>query len=133
MSLASHYATSRCAISFELFPPKTEAGLASLCEHVRRVTQFQPSFFTCTYGAGGSTQGIPLLASAIPELGGETYADGVKGEADLALLGVSRDGLSTNLMTQWSHHVDEPYRVREIFSAFPPGGATNDPTIDQGF
>jgi methylenetetrahydrofolate reductase (NADPH) len=60
MSLASHYATSRCAISFELFPPKTEAGLASLCEHVRRLTQFQPSFFTCTYGAGGSTQGTTL-------------------------------------------------------------------------
>lgn len=60
MSLASHYATSRCAISFELFPPKTEAGLASLCEHVRRLTRFQPSFFTCTYGAGGSTQGATL-------------------------------------------------------------------------
>ncbi len=60
MTLASHYATSRCAISFELFPPKTEAGLRSLCENVRRLTQFQPSFFTCTYGAGGSTQGTTL-------------------------------------------------------------------------
>ena len=83
--------------------------------------------------AGGSTQGIPLMASAIPELGAESLADGVKGQAELALLGVSRDGSSTNLLTQWSHHVDEPYRVREIYSAFPPGGATNDPTIDQGF
>jgi len=60
MSLASHYATSSCAISFELFPPKTEKGLASLCEHVRRLKQFDPSFFTCTYGAGGSTQGTTL-------------------------------------------------------------------------
>ena len=60
MSLASHYATSRCAISFELFPPKTEAGLASLCENVRRLTQFKPDFFTCTYGAGGSTRGTTL-------------------------------------------------------------------------
>ncbi|MGI9474742.1 MAG: methylenetetrahydrofolate reductase [NAD(P)H] [Rubripirellula sp.] len=60
MSLASHYATSRCAISFELFPPKTEQGLKTLCENVERLQQFQPSFFTCTYGAGGSTQGTTL-------------------------------------------------------------------------
>ncbi len=60
MSLASHYATSHCAISFELFPPKTEAGLNSLCENVARLTKFGPSFFTCTYGAGGSTQGTTL-------------------------------------------------------------------------
>lgn len=60
MSLASHYATSRCAISFELFPPKTAAGLASLCENVRRLTEFKPDFFTCTYGAGGSTHGTTL-------------------------------------------------------------------------
>lgn len=60
MSLASHYATSRCAISFELFPPKTEAGMASLSDHVRRLNRFQPSYFTCTYGAGGSTRGTTL-------------------------------------------------------------------------
>lgn len=60
MSLASHYATSRCAISFELFPPKTEAGVEKLCENVRRLTEFNPEFFTCTYGAGGSTQGTTL-------------------------------------------------------------------------
>jgi len=60
MSLASHFTTSRCAISFELFPPKTEAGLQSLCENVIRLQQFEPAFFTCTYGAGGSTQGATL-------------------------------------------------------------------------
>ena len=60
MSLASHYAASSCAISFELFPPKTPAGLESLCDNVRRLMQFQPSFFTCTYGAGGSTRGTTL-------------------------------------------------------------------------
>ena len=60
MSLASHFATSRCAISFELFPPKTEAGLKALCDNVTRLKQFDPAFFTCTYGAGGSTQGATL-------------------------------------------------------------------------
>lgn len=60
MSLASHYAATGCAISFELFPPKTEAGMESLCENVRRLVKFQPSYFTCTYGAGGSTRGTTL-------------------------------------------------------------------------
>lgn len=60
MSLASHYAASSCAISFELFPPKTAAGLDSLSDNVRRLMQFKPSYFTCTYGAGGSTRGATL-------------------------------------------------------------------------
>ena len=60
MSLAEHYAGSNCAISFELFPPKTEAGLNSLCENIKKLMKFEPSYFTCTYGAGGSTQGTTL-------------------------------------------------------------------------
>ena len=60
MTLSSHFNGTRCAISFELFPPKTENGLATLCETVQRLTEFQPSFFTCTYGAGGSTRGTTL-------------------------------------------------------------------------
>jgi len=60
MSLASHFTTSRCAISFELFPPKTEAGMQNLSDNVTRLQQFDPAFFTCTYGAGGSTQDATL-------------------------------------------------------------------------
>ncbi len=60
MTLSSHYSESRCAISFELFPPKTRAGLDNLCDNVKRLTKFNPSYFTCTYGAGGSTQGATL-------------------------------------------------------------------------
>ena len=60
MSLASHYSDSRCAISFELFPPKTATGLDNLCQNVGRLLDFHPSYFTCTYGAGGSTQGTTL-------------------------------------------------------------------------
>jgi methylenetetrahydrofolate reductase (NADPH) len=47
-------------LSFELFPPKTEQGEASLFEHVARLVEFRPSFITCTYGAAGSTQGKTL-------------------------------------------------------------------------
>ncbi|MFK8113867.1 MAG: methylenetetrahydrofolate reductase [NAD(P)H] [Rubripirellula sp.] len=60
MSLASHYQSNRCAISFELFPPKTPAGMETLCANVKRLAEFNPAYFTCTYGAGGSTQGTTL-------------------------------------------------------------------------
>lgn len=56
MSLASHYIPGRRAISFELFPPKTAAGEEALFTHVAELAKFDPSYVTCTYGAGGSTR-----------------------------------------------------------------------------
>jgi methylenetetrahydrofolate reductase (NADPH) len=56
MTLAAHYRPGKCGLSFELFPPKTEAGEQALLHHVDRLMQFQPEFITCTYGAGGSTR-----------------------------------------------------------------------------
>jgi len=60
MSLSSVYASSECEISFELFPPKTEAGLEKLCQSIDRLMGFGPKFMTCTYGAGGSSQAMTL-------------------------------------------------------------------------
>ena len=54
-SLPELFKTKR-VLSFELFPPKTEKGEAALYRHVEALLKFKPDFFTCTYGAGGSTQ-----------------------------------------------------------------------------
>lgn len=56
MSLAKTYKTGKLGLSFELFPPKTQAGEEAMFSHVRQLMEFQPSFVTCTYGAGGSTR-----------------------------------------------------------------------------
>ncbi len=56
MRLPEIFSTTRFVLSFELFPPKTEQGEAALFNHVAKLVQFGPSFVTCTYGAGGSTQ-----------------------------------------------------------------------------
>lgn len=56
MSLAKFFDGSGRGLSFELFPPKTEEGIPSLLEAVGELCRFKPDFFTCTYGAGGSTQ-----------------------------------------------------------------------------
>ena len=59
-TLADTYGPSNFGLSFELFPPKTDAGVVALSRHVDRLVEFQPSFITCTYGAGGSTQSRTL-------------------------------------------------------------------------
>ena len=48
--------------SFEFFPPKTPEGLAKLRETVKQLAQYNPSFFSVTFGAGGSTQEGTLAA-----------------------------------------------------------------------
>lgn len=60
MSLARFFAPNRCALSFELFPPKTAEAMTQLRDTVERLAQFKPDFFTCTYGAGGSSQSTTL-------------------------------------------------------------------------
>jgi methylenetetrahydrofolate reductase (NADPH) len=47
---------SHQTFSFELFPPKTEKGIAKLHETVAKLNAHKPEFFSVTYGAGGSTQ-----------------------------------------------------------------------------
>lgn len=54
MNLAEIYSSNPFVLSFELFPPKSDKGMDSLLENVRRLLESGPNFITCTYGAGGS-------------------------------------------------------------------------------
>ena len=60
MKLSAAYGPAKFGLSFELFPPKTPQGVANLFQHVARLVESRPSFITCTYGAGGSTQELTL-------------------------------------------------------------------------
>ena len=55
MNIREAYGPGKFGLSFELFPPKTEKGETALFAHVEKLMAFQPSYITCTYGAGGST------------------------------------------------------------------------------
>lgn len=46
------------SFSFEFFPPKSPEGAASLLETVVKLQEFNPSFVSVTYGAGGSSRGL---------------------------------------------------------------------------
>jgi methylenetetrahydrofolate reductase (NADPH) len=56
MKVSAAYGTNKFGLSFELFPPKTEAGEEELFRHLVELAGFEPAFITCTYGAGGSTR-----------------------------------------------------------------------------
>ena len=43
-------------ISFEFFPPKTDAQVAMLEDTASRLARFRPSYVSVTYGAGGTSQ-----------------------------------------------------------------------------
>lgn len=43
-------------LSFEVFPPKTADGMTKLKREVTELNRLKPLYFSCTYGAGGSTR-----------------------------------------------------------------------------
>ena len=60
---------NRPSISFEFFPTKTDAGHEKLLATARRLAEYKPDFFSCTYGAGGSTRDRTL--NTVLQLDGE--------------------------------------------------------------
>jgi methylenetetrahydrofolate reductase (NADPH) len=54
--------TKRTPISFEFFPPKTDAGAEKLRIVHQELQLLNPEFFSITYGAGGSTRERTLAA-----------------------------------------------------------------------
>ncbi|MFD4959249.1 methylenetetrahydrofolate reductase [Microbacterium sp. NPDC058389] len=63
-------------ISFEVYPPRTEAGWPALHETIRHLASVDPRFISVTYGAGGSTGGrsLELLTHILRETDVEPLA-----------------------------------------------------------
>jgi len=56
MGIAELYDQSDPVVSFEFFPPKTDAGYRSLFRTIQELKQLSPGFVSVTMGAGGSTR-----------------------------------------------------------------------------
>ncbi|MHA6492075.1 methylenetetrahydrofolate reductase [NAD(P)H] [Pseudomonas borbori] len=81
--------------SFEFFPTKTEAGHEKLMNVARQLAGYNPDFFSCTYGAGGSTRDRTL--NTILQLDGEIK---VPAAPHLSCVGDSKAELR-ELLTQY--------------------------------
>jgi methylenetetrahydrofolate reductase (NADPH) len=56
MHIGDIFASDRTTVSFEFFPPKTQADAQALFENIALLEALQPSFVSVTYGAGGTTR-----------------------------------------------------------------------------
>ena len=56
MHINDIFSDRRTTISFEFFPPKSEAGWEGLYRTIHDLESLKPSFVSITYGAGGSTR-----------------------------------------------------------------------------
>ena len=59
----------RPLLSFEFFPPKSDADMDSLKHSATQLLTTEPDFVTCTYGAGGSTRKWRRLSTTRPAIG----------------------------------------------------------------
>ena len=83
--------------SFEFFPTKTEAGHEKLMNVARQLAGYNPDFFSCTYGAGGSTRDRTL--NTVLQLDGDV---GVPTAPHLSCVGDSKDELRS-LLSQYKN------------------------------
>ena len=75
------------SLSFEFFPPATDAGAQKLLETHRALQALQPEYFSVTFGAGGSTQA--RTAEAVTNL----TAAGSEVAPHLTCVGATRDSI----------------------------------------
>ncbi len=73
--------------SFEFFPPQTPEGIEKLRATRRQLAQLRPAFFSCTFGAGGSTRDRTLETVL------EIQADGHPAAPHLSCIGSTRENV----------------------------------------
>ena len=112
-------------ISFEFFPPKTEAMEATLWESVQALSPYDPRFVSVTYGAGGSTR--ERTHATVERIETEM---GIAAAAHLTCVGASRDEVLEIARHYWAagiRHIvalrGDPPVAGQKFEAHPHGFA----------
>jgi len=85
--------------SFEFFPPKTPEGIEKLRNTRRQLAQFDPSFFSVTFGAGGTTQQGTLDTVL------EIQRDGFQAAPHLSCIGSTKQNVAELLQTYRSNGI----------------------------
>jgi methylenetetrahydrofolate reductase (NADPH) len=103
----------RPSVSFEFFPPKSEALEASLWDSIRKLEPLAPTFVSVTYGAGGSTR--DRTHRTVARIVSDTT---LKPAAHLTCVAASRTEVDGVLRDYWRAGVRRIVALR----GDPPGG-----------
>jgi methylenetetrahydrofolate reductase (NADPH) len=101
------------AVSFEFFPPKTEAMEQQLWHAVETLAPIAPSFMSVTYGAGGSTR--ERTHAVVSRIQNEV---GVPAAAHLTCVNATRDEIDAIADAYWQAGIRHIVALR----GDPPGG-----------
>jgi methylenetetrahydrofolate reductase (NADPH) len=100
----------RMAFSFELFPPKTDEGMAKLVGNggvLEKLSTLKPDYISCTYGAGGGNVGKNLeVLDAIKKTGS------VIPITHFTCIGNTKDGIRQQLQTYLDHGINHILALR---------------------
>lgn len=109
MSVAEIY-ESRATFSFEVFPPKTDAGMEKLCGAggvLEKLYTLNPDYISCTYGAGGTNVGKNL------EVLDKIKADGkCEPVTHFTCIGNTKEDIRTKLQTYLDHGINHVLALR---------------------
>ena len=112
------------ALSFEFFPPKTDALEAQLWSCIRRLEPLAPQFVSVTYGAGGTTQ-----ARTHATLSRIVQETSLTPAAHLTCVGASRGEVDDVARAYWAAGVRHIVALR----GDPPAGAERYEAHPEGY
>lgn len=121
-------------VSFEFFPPKTEAMEETLWDSISRLEPLSPNFVSVTYGAGGSTR--DRTHRTVRRIVRET---GIRPAAHLTCVSATREEIDDVIRDYWSagiRHIvalrgDPPDGIGEAYTPHP-GGYANAAELARG-
>ena len=119
-------ADSKVRVSYEFFPPKTDAMETKLWDSVRKLEPMEPDFVSVTYGAGGSTR--ERTHRTVSRMVKETS---LKPAAHLTCVGAHKEEIDQIAKDYWDagvRHIvalrgDPPEGIGERYEAHPEGYA----------
>ena len=113
------------AVSFEFFPPKSEAMAATLWQSIETLAPLHPRFVSVTYGAGGSTR--ERTHATVERIVRDTP---LTAAAHLTCVDASRDEVDDIARSYWQAGVrhlvalrGDPPEAGRAFTALPQGYA----------
>jgi methylenetetrahydrofolate reductase (NADPH) len=111
-------------LSFEFFPPKSEAGFGQLYQTIDDLRPLRPTYVSVTYGAGGSTRQktVDLVERIQKELT-------IRSMAHLTCVGHTADELGAILDSLWNAGIRNVLALR----GDPPAGQSQFIATEGGF